>query len=132
LSDFPAQDKKEVLIMSKLNLGTRVVVIGEDNEVKKGVITNIHDSIDMAVVHMDNGAFEKIRFCDIGIDTDAERGEDAPEENTAPVITAEAIIKTTAEVTAKLANLISYKDVLLIKKIMNDVVNTLFPIVEND
>jgi hypothetical protein len=54
--------------MSNFREDMRVVVIGENNEIRKGTIKNVHDDIETAIVTMDDGNVEKVKFSNMGID----------------------------------------------------------------
>ena len=54
--------------MSKFNKDMRVVVIDEHNQVRKGVIVNVHDILEIAIVKFDDGNVEKVSFDYLGIE----------------------------------------------------------------
>lgn len=53
--------------MSKFLYGTRVAFIGENNDLKEGVIKEAFDDMQVATVLMDNGDLVKTRFTDLAI-----------------------------------------------------------------
>lgn len=56
--------------MSKFKTDMRVVVIDENNEVRKGVINTVYEDIEIAIVKFDDGNVEKVHFSYLGIEPD--------------------------------------------------------------
>lgn len=92
--------------MSKFREDMRVVVIGEDNEIRKGTIKNVHDDIETAIVNMDDGNVEKVKFANMGIVKEENQSvEETPEvkaevQEGAKVITKDQFIEALSDVTS--------------------------------
>jgi hypothetical protein len=56
--------------MSKFKTDMRVVVIDENNEVRKGVINTVYEDMEIAIVKFDDGNVEKVHFSYLGIEPD--------------------------------------------------------------
>lgn len=54
--------------MSKIRENLRVVVIGENNEIRKGTVKSVCPEIRVAVVKMDDGNMEKVPYDCISVD----------------------------------------------------------------
>lgn len=54
--------------MSRIRENLRVVVIGENNNIEKGTVRNVHCEVRLAIVEMDDGSFKKVSFDRIGVD----------------------------------------------------------------
>lgn len=113
--------------MKQFNIGDKVLKI-DNGELKRGWIVKVYDAINPVVYAVDfGGVIEKCYPSVIAEDVIPEKTEVE-----APVITKELILETTAIVAGELAEIISYKDVLLIKDVIHSVIGKLFPVIEND
>ena len=54
--------------MSKVKYGLNVNVIGENNQILKGVVKTAYDEVNMALVEFEDGNIEKVPYKLIGID----------------------------------------------------------------
>lgn len=61
--------------MSKFRMGTKVVVIGENNEIRKGTVKSVCEEISVAIVNMDDGNVEKVHFSHMGIEPETKAQE---------------------------------------------------------
>lgn len=75
--------------MSKFNNGMRVVVIDEHNRVRKGVIVNVHDILEIAIVKFDDEHVEKVHFSCLGIEPES---REEPKKASKPVEKSEITI----------------------------------------
>lgn len=66
--------------MSKFKTGMRVVVIDENNEVRKGVINTVYEDMEIAIVKFDDGNVEKVHFSYLGIEPETKDQEEKPTE----------------------------------------------------
>ena len=66
--------------MSKFKTGMRVVVIDENNEVRKGVINTVYEDMEIAIVKFDDGNVEKVHFSYLGIEPETKAQEEKPTE----------------------------------------------------
>ena len=53
--------------MSKFTENMKVIVIGENNEIKKGTIKEVYEELGYAIVEMPNGELEKVELKNLGI-----------------------------------------------------------------
>lgn len=66
--------------MNKFKVGVRVIVIGDNQEVRKGVIQSLFEEMRLSIVKFDNGDVEKVRFDNMCIDPETKaQDEKAPE-----------------------------------------------------
>lgn len=97
--------------MNKFKVGARVIVIGDNKEVRKGVIQSLFEEMRLSIVKFDNGDAEKVRFENMYIDPETKaQDEKAQEEKTTePVekseitITPDEFKKICSEAVCKLA-----------------------------
>lgn len=75
--------------MCKFKTDMRVVVIAENNEVRKGVICRLFESMEIAIVKFDDGNVEKVHFSYLGIEPETKVQE---EKSTKPVEKSEITI----------------------------------------
>lgn len=61
--------------MSKFNEGQRVVVIGDNNDLKYGEINTLYETAKIAIVRFDDDTIEKVHFSDLGIVPKTEASE---------------------------------------------------------
>lgn len=66
--------------MNKFKVGVRVIVIGDNQEVRKGIIQSLFEEMRLSIVKFDNGNVEKVRFDNMYIDPETKaQDEKAPE-----------------------------------------------------
>lgn len=67
--------------MNKFTEGTRVIVIGDDNEIRKGSIQRAYEMVGVAVVKFEDGEVEKVKFNRLGIEkTETVKESEIPED----------------------------------------------------
>lgn len=90
--------------MSKFRTGLRVVVIGENHEIRKGTVKSVCEEISVAIVNMDDGNVEKVHFSHMGIEpeTKAQKNQAVKTESQegAKVITKAQFIEAVHYVTS--------------------------------
>lgn len=90
--------------MSKFNENMRVVVIDEHNQVRKGVINTVYESMEVAIVKFDDGNVEKVHFSYLGIDPETKVQEKqavkAESQEGAKVITRDKFFEALSFVTS--------------------------------
>ena len=125
--------------MSKFKPGVRVVVIDENNELKKGVIKSIFESVNIAIVEFDDDTIGKVNITNLGIcreepteePTEPEKKIRTLDKNTEVTITlgdfADLCIKTAVEMGRG-----SIIDMLKLSNYGAKLTSELFSDVEND
>lgn len=66
--------------MGKIKEGARVVVVEENNEIKRGVVRDVFDELATAIVDLDDGSVEKVSFYRMGIEPETKATEEKPTE----------------------------------------------------
>lgn len=61
--------------MSKFRTGLRVVVIGENHEIRKGTVKSVCEEIGVAIVSTDDGNVEKVHFSRMDIEPETKAQE---------------------------------------------------------
>lgn len=96
--------------MSKITEGTRVVVI-EDGELKKGVVTNVYHFSDIAIVAFDDESYSKVPLSQLAIEPVAE-----PDKNQEPTEPSEPVEKSEITITPEAFREISMRTVFEMTK----------------
>lgn len=74
--------------MSKFKLGVRVVVIdGDTHEIRKGVIDNVYETLEVAIVKFDDGNVEKVGFDYLSIESEKKSEITITEEEFIDIVT---------------------------------------------
>lgn len=92
--------------MNKFKVGVRVIVIGDNQEVRKGVIQSLFEEMRLSIVKFDNGNVEKVRFDNMYIDSETKAPEEKttkPVEKSEITITPDEFKKICSEAVCKLA-----------------------------
>ena len=87
--------------MSKFKVGTRVVVIDEKHELRKGTIDTVYLDMEIAIVKFDDGNTEKVHFSNLGIEPETKAQEEKatePVEKSEITITPEEFQKISIDV----------------------------------
>ena len=88
--------------MSKFNPGVKVLVIGEDNEVRYGVIQNAYDDVGIAIVKFTDDTVEKVHYNRMGIEPETVSQEiNEPVEKTEITITEDYFKEVCVDVIAE-------------------------------
>ena len=91
--------------MSKFKPGVRVAVIDSDtHEIRKGVIDNVYETLEVAIVKFDDGNVEKVGFDYLSIESETKIQEEKPtesEEKSEITITPEEFMEISCSVIAK-------------------------------
>jgi hypothetical protein len=66
--------------MTKIKEGLNVIVIGNDNQVRKGIVKKAYDFMKTAIVEFEDGFLEKVPVAKIGVDPFPTTNNNAPVE----------------------------------------------------
>lgn len=93
--------------MSKLKEGTQVTFVDENHNLKIGVIDRVHESLDIAIVKIENEDFKKVHFSRLAIVENQETKEEPkptePVEKQEITITPQEFKKIGVDVAVELA-----------------------------
>ena len=89
--------------INEFKIGDRVVTI-RNGIVERGVISNVYDQLDTAIVEMDDDTFRKVKLSELGIERDLEEKEktDKVVEKSEITITPDEFRNISARVIAEL------------------------------
>ena len=83
--------------MNKFKVGARVIVIGDNQEVRKGVIQSLFEEMRLSIVKFDDGNVEKVRYENMYIDPETKAQDEKAQEKKAPEPIEKSEITITSE-----------------------------------